>query len=327
MNDQAIGGYFGLEGHTGQCLPFTSGVALNSGRNALEYILKSRPNIQHVYLPVYMCPVVLQPLIHLGLEWSFYRIDSTLSPIIHSPLSEHEAMLLVNYFGVCDKLVLHTSGPDRNRLIVDASQAFFFRPPSPIAAFYSPRKFFGVPDGGFAINVGHDLLSLDQDISHDRCLHLLKRLDLGAESGYVDFAMNEQNFNNRPLRKMSRLTTTLLSDINYAFCAQRRRDNFRCLHAELSPLNKLDFKLEDDSVPMVYPLWIKSGACLREALRVQRIYCAQYWPELPVAVSPGSVEHSLQKDLVALPIDQRYGNDDMARILMAIDTWTKAQCV
>ena len=70
------------------------------------------------------------------------------------------------------------------RVIVDACQAFYHVPVDGVPAFNSPRKFFGVPDGGFAMQVSPAALAaLERDRSDDRCTHLLRRADRGDGQG------------------------------------------------------------------------------------------------------------------------------------------------
>ncbi|MFN5704969.1 MAG: hypothetical protein ACK45U_03865, partial [bacterium] len=77
MNE--IGGYFELElNRKSEYHP--EAIKLNTGRNALEYILRVR-NYKKVYLPLYTCDAVLQPLKKLKIEFEFYNIDLQLNPV------------------------------------------------------------------------------------------------------------------------------------------------------------------------------------------------------------------------------------------------------
>ena len=52
-----IGGYFELE--RGPFKPYHDGVYLNSGRNALRYIVR-KLGIHKIHVPYYTCPVVFE---------------------------------------------------------------------------------------------------------------------------------------------------------------------------------------------------------------------------------------------------------------------------
>lgn len=46
--------------------------------------------------------------------------------------------------------------------------------------------------------------------------------------------------------------------------------------------------------------------------------CPTYWPELLELCEMDSVEYNLARKLLPLPIDQRYGEEDMQRIIDVI---------
>ena len=52
-----IGGYFGLERFTGKEY-YDSLISLNTGRNALAYLLKSR-TIKKIYIPYFLSHIIL----------------------------------------------------------------------------------------------------------------------------------------------------------------------------------------------------------------------------------------------------------------------------
>ena len=74
---KAIGGYFELaDREAGGRYP-VDGVRLNTSRNALEYIIRSLPDVRHVYLPLYTCEAVVEPIKRLpNVGFSFYHINN-----------------------------------------------------------------------------------------------------------------------------------------------------------------------------------------------------------------------------------------------------------
>ena len=139
-----IGGYFELELRKGEEY-HKDAIRLNSGRNAFEYILRAR-GYKKVYLPYYTCNVMLEPINRLSLEYEFYHIDEHLEPLFnYNKIGENEAFIFTNYFGLKGKIVQKLSKICTN-LIIDDSQAFFENPIAGIDTFYSPIKFFGIPD-------------------------------------------------------------------------------------------------------------------------------------------------------------------------------------
>ena len=103
-------------------------------------------------MPSYLCDSMLAPVEKAGVECIFYSLDAHFDIIDDITLGESDWLLYVNYFGICgpniDRLRdRHASG----QLILDHSQAFYAAPTECLATIYSPRKFFGVPDGGLLV--------------------------------------------------------------------------------------------------------------------------------------------------------------------------------
>lgn len=286
------------------------GVPLNSGRNALRYVLRAL-DIKKIAIPRYTCPVVWDVLTEENIEFSLYNLDEKMLPILDG-LSEDCFILANNYFGVCGKNI-ETLSQKFKKLIVDDSQSFY-APKMGLAQFNSPRKFFAVSDGGFAICDKKLSEELPRGVSWDRCLHLLKRVDLGSDAAYPDYSKNESLISEFPFARMSRLTERMLkaSDVNGA--KKIRLENFSVLHAELSKKNLFKFALSDSDVPMAYPLLIENPD-LRKKLIDNKIFVASYWPNMEKYSSEKSFELYLKKFLIPLPIDQRYKKEDMERIL------------
>jgi len=314
----SIGGYFELELRKGKEY-HPNAIALNTGRNAFELILKVK-KYKKVFIPYYTCDAILEPINKLNLDYEFYNIDKTLRPIFDFNKILKEAVFVYNnYFGICDKQVTEIIKKCKN-IIIDNSQAFYSKPTKNIDAFYSPRKFFGVPDGSYLYTDTYIKNKFDQDISNNKCLHLLGRVDKGAEEFYQNYLENENSLIGQPIKVMSNLTQQLLKSINYKDIARKRRENFIFLHKYLAGKNKLSFDLNPKEVPMVYPYWIEKGSELKNTLIKNKIYVATYWPNVIDWIKSENVfEKYLFDNLIPLPIDQRYNKKHMRIILSLIN--------
>lgn len=307
-----IGGYFELELNRGSEY-HNSAISLNLGRTAFEYLLRSK-KIHKVFLPFYTCDVMLEPVKKTGTVYEYYHIDNYLEPVFdYTLLRSTDYFLYTNYFGLKDKFIEELAKKVPN-LIIDNSQAFFAKPITRVDTFYSPRKFFGVPDGGYLYMEGVSDLEFPQDSSLERFKHLLKRVEFGAEVGYEDFKANDISFINNPIMRMSKLTKALLCNIDYEFAKRKRVENFLFLHDHLSKSNELQIKLVGESVPMVYPFLTNKYNIKRELLK-NKIYVATYWPNVIKNNKKGEVEYYLAERIVCLPIDHRYGIEEMKEII------------
>lgn len=314
----AIGGYFESEpDREGKGFSHTDAAWLNTGRNALEFILTSLMPIRRVYIPYFTCEVIMEPFEKLGVPHTYYHINRHLELQSSIQLGEGEYLLYTNYFGVKDAYVQKLHACYGSSLIVDNAQGLFMQPLIGCKTVYSLRKFVGLPDGGLAYpNHAADEAALSLDSSADRIAHLHLRKRYGAQAGYSAFQENERKLDGRPMMRMSQETRRMISHIDFENVQSARRRNFLQLHEKLSGSNL--FAVPDISTfaaPMVYPYWIEHGNELRKKLIEERVFVATYWPNVPEWVGPDSLEYGLTANLLALPIDQRYGRKEMNRIL------------
>ena len=315
-----IGGYFSLEINEGREL-HAQALRLNAGRYALEYILKAR-KYRKVYIPYFICESVLQPLRRLGVESEFYHINEQLEPAIKLKPKAEEAVLYVNYFGLKNRFA-DTFCYAYPNTILDQTQAFYSEPGNKdkgikCDTFYSCRKFFGVPDGAYLYTDCILAENLSQDESFERMTFLTKRIDRSAQEGYADFHTNDKSMSNVGMKRMSKLTEAMMAGIDYSAKANKRIQNFYVLDKALRESNRFKWDVDYGTVPLVYPYLVENGAQLRQRLINNQVFCARYWPNVLEWCKKSDWEYQLAENLVCLPIDQRYGEEEMKRILSII---------
>lgn len=312
----AVGGYFELELRKGEHY-HKNALKLNTARNCLEYILKVR-KYNKVYIPCYICEVLLEPFKKCNVLYEFYQINQKLEPEKEVSLKKGEAFLYINYFGLKQNCVEKLSLIYGKQLIVDNAQAFFEKPISSTDTFYSARKFFGVADGAY-LYIDENLQEfIEQDKSYKRMLHLLKRIDTSPDEGFEDYQFNERLLNNIAIKHMSSITQRVLSSIDYKSVAKIRRNNFNFLKKELNESNKLEITRFDNYAPMVYPYFTNNGAELKRLLIENQIYVATYWNNELDGTENFSLEKEFGNNLVPLPVDQRYNIEQMGKIIRCI---------
>jgi len=311
-----IGGYLELQFSNGNEY-YPNLLKLNTGRNALEYILKVK-GYTSVYIPYFTCEVILEPLKKLGIPYQFYTIDDKFDPVLDFQVGPTECFLYTNYFGLKQETVLSLSKKFEN-LIIDNSQAFFSEPLAEVDTFYSCRKFFGVPDGAYLHTTSSVKLKLERDISINRISHLVKSIDLGIENGYQDFLDNNNVLSNNPIRRMSNFSQKALAGIDYKECKYRRNSNFMYLHDFLLKYNDHSFDASSINGAMVYPL-VHTSTAIKKKLIEKKIFVPTYWPNVFDWTTRKMLEFYLAEHLVSLPIDHRYTHADMKRIINVLKT-------
>lgn len=308
-----IGGYFELELYN-ETLPRSENLKLlNSGRNCLRYILKTN-NTKHVYVPKYTCDAILEIIDSMGIKFSFYPITKRLEVKEAIHIRRNELIIYTNYFGIKDEYCNYLSTKYGDRLVIDSCQAFYFKPPIKGHTFYSPRKFFGVPDGGILFTNKKVNEYIPSCTSYQRFAHLLKRIDVGAEAAYADYLKNEKSFKNEPLCQMSPLTAKLLSNIDLNSAKKIRTKNFNFLHKHLNSINEFTAITETFEAPLIYP-FMTNDKLIKQRLTENKIFTATYWPNVLEWCKKTDIEYNLANNLIPLPIDQRYGTEEMESIV------------
>ena len=115
---------------------------------------------------------------------------------------------------------------------------------------------------------------------------------------------------------MSKLTENLLHGIDYEVVMKKRTQNFAYLHEKLHSLNKLNL-----SVPygaFMYPLYIENGAEVRKELQTRKIFIPTLWPAVFNLCEENEYEYDMAKNILPIPVDQRYGMRDMEYIVQEI---------
>lgn len=307
-----IGGYFGLERFSGREYHHDM-IGVNSGRNALLYILKAR-HYQKIYIPRFLCDSVSQLCCREGYEYEEYSIDADFMPVFDRALKPEEAIYLVNFYGqISNESVLEMKRRWGN-IIFDNVQDFFRKPVAGIDTIYSCRKFFGVPDGGYVACDAHLEEELPPDVSKDRMKHILGRFEETGSAYYGDFQANDEMFYDLPLGGMSLLTRNILRGIDYDAVRSARNSNYAQLAAVLDAYNGLQPAAPDG--PYCYPFYCKKGMPLKRKLAAEKIYVATLWPN--VLELDGTLEKDFAENILPLPCDQRYDENDMNRIICTV---------
>jgi hypothetical protein len=149
-----------------------------------------------------------------------------------------------------------------------------------------------------------------------------------ARGVYVDDAAylrwieeSEELLDGSAPRQVSWLSETMLAAEDAAAAARARRDNWRALAAALSGrayVEPLFGALPAGAVPLAFPLLVEEGRRdgLRRFLAGRRMYCAVHWalPEEGTAVE----DLRLSRQLISLPLDQRYGADEMRSLARSV---------
>ena len=308
--------------------PHGTGILLNTGRNALEYILRTIKQVSRIYIPYFTCEVVLEPIKRLRIPYNYYHINQCFEIAEDIKLGDNEYIIVNNYYGIKDSYISSLYNAYGEHMIVDCAQAFFAPVKSEIKAFYSSRKYVGVADGGIAY-IGNEqpidtsFYEEEPTVSHSD--HLFIRKEKGAEAGFACYQADEEALDNQPIRKMSSVTKEALSLIDYEKIKAKRLSNWAVIEEVFADKNQIQLPaISEFECPMVYPYAVSNGQDLRRWLIENKVFVAKYWPNV-LPCKGFELEVSLANNVMALPIDQRYGEEDMERIVSIINEFDKRQ--
>ena len=336
MSAKLIGGMFGLGAYSKPAKappPFLTGTELlltnaRSGMHLLASLL--RPS--RIWMPSFLCDVMIDAA--RGFDVQFYevtaRLHATRSWI--EDVHENDLVVLLDYFGFpCDRSVAVSIKQRGGWVLEDASQALLSLDVGACADYvlFSPRKYFGIPDGGILRNNTTVPLPerhlkrppVDWWLKAFHSTILRREFDLygGERSWYQLFTETERD---GPIGayRMSELSRTLLE---YSFdsseIARRRVENYETLNVYLSQL-ALFPDLPSGVIPLGYPICVNNRDQVRRRLFDNNIYPPIHWPIDAVVPETFTDSHRLAGTILTLVCDQRYDSDDMertARIVLA----------
>ena len=332
-----------------------------SGRNGLAIVLdqwKERLEGGHLLLPDYFCWDAVLPLIE-GVKVRFVRIGDQLLPEIESlkrELSDPKlrAVILLDYFGLCDlRAQLELIKLQRPDILIgiDAAQAFLglfnatMRYPGVDAIVSSPRKVLPIPDGGLVLMRNHNAMPIltrtERSIERDalylaagtlREAVVTRKLDEGLSAAmevlYVELFDRHNGLISPEIEAISLLSAEIIRRTDLRKVANQRSANTACLRQML--FNGRSRNILRAALPtlngagLAFPVRVTSGHRnpLRTHLRAKGYFCAVHWPVSDQANSILGVEaRCLANELLSLPVDQRYDENDMCQLANAIEDY------
>lgn len=289
---------------------------LNSGRAAIYHALRIT-GCNTIWLPVYQCDTVRDFLNKKNVPIKYYHIDKNFNPI-DLKQDKHEAVLLVNYYGIMSNKRMKELALKYQNVIIDNSQAFFCKPIESCMNVYSCRKFVGVPDGAYVIgkNAHWFLGKYEEGHSSDTSLFLLQRVEYGCEGkAYESRKVNERRLEVEDIMKMSKLTQTILDGTDYEFIKRKRLENFKLACSLFGDINKIDplVYCDEETIPMVYPLVAEDDKLLNK-LQKAKHFQGHWWSYLLNETKESDFENWLSRYIVPITIDQRYGKEELEYI-------------
>lgn len=289
-----------------------------------------------IWYPAYICPeVVLSPFSN---RIRFYPVGYELRPDfewLEGRLNARDAVIGVDYFGSKRKEEWLRFSSHRSDIlwIEDSAQALDPQSCWGDWVVYSPRKLFGIPDGGIGVcrngskQIEFPVVSrpLTFENASARLAPLYWRYEDKGESrnkiwysAYRKAEESEISFQEADLRwTMSRLSFDILNALDVRTAIAKRQQNAEVLHKAVP--EKLRFWQTLPNNPLLgYPIISANRDEIASRLAASVIFCPVHWRDIPAPQKDFPDEHRLSEKLLTLPCDQRYGTSEMLQIAEAL---------
>ena len=332
-----IGGMFGLElggdffRPEGAVLPpllIRPHLRLATARSGFALLAETlKPG--SVWLPSYLCSVIPQSVASRNFQVRYYAVDEHLGIAGHDWLREirrGDMVVFIDYFGF---RTWEASGEQARQhgawVIEDTAQAMLNMSFSDQSHYIiaSPRKFVGVPDGGI-LAVGTDVLLPEVELAASDSAWWLKALRAsmlraefdrhGGDREWFEIFLETEAAGPSEPRRMSELSQLLLERLDWAEISRARRGNYQFLASELGRL-ALFPDLPPETVPLGFPIRVRDRDWLRQTLFDAQIYPPVHWQIGRVVPDDFKASHALAGEIMTIPCDQRYGREDLERVV------------
>jgi len=321
-------------------------VWLSTGRSAIQFVINSiedrNPRTKKVaVLPSFTCDTVFEPFLKSGYEVYYYPIEKdlvTTSDAILETVFKHDASIVLfhHYFGfdtldgqvdrMCE--VLRELG---KYTIEDCTQCLYSDISRADSDFTvgSIRKWTGTPDGGFAVcrdgsfndkpqRPDKDLEEAKIKASYAKYRYLFEHKGDKGDMLAMYRAAEDILDNQEEICNISDMSVKVQTNLNVNELKSKRRANFELLSQELKQYVKPVFTLMDRETPLYFPVLVEDRGALQKHLVANAIYAPVVWPKDDKQPTQCEDAENAYGHLLCIPIDQRYGADDMERIVEVI---------
>lgn len=336
-------GLFGCKG--------TDYVWLSTGRSAIRFVIetieKRKPGLKRVaVLPSFTCNTVSEPFHKSEYAVFYYPVEKdlrTTSDAILQTAIENDATIVLfhRYFGFdtldgqVDKMceILHELG---KYTIEDCTQCLYSDIHRSKCDFVvgSIRKWTGTPDGGFAVcregkffgkpqktDVQLEKAKVEASFAKYRYIfdHEGEKSEMLAMYRHAEDILDNQT----KIYAISTTSVKVQSNLDIDNLKRKRRENFKLLENIMNSRVKTVFWLNNQEVPLYFPIIVDDRSALQKHLVDNAIYAPVVWPKDELQPMQCEGAEYLYKHLLCIPIDQRYNQDDMRRIAKVIDNFYK----
>lgn len=314
----------------------------DSGRSAIRVLKKViKPGV--VLLPCYICDSIIQSF---GETFSvvFYKIDEDFSvdreDFERKLKDEVSVVYIMHYFGqLQDKGFLEYIKESKSQygftVIEDTTHSIFTK--SKTIGDYcicSLRKWFPIMDGGVLYSdeelpgiLMEGVLPKNPSIKLEamilKKLYIEGKLDNNGLYRRIFEEEEDKLIFQQTVFQISLLSKCLLKYFSVGELIRRRKENYRELQKEISKLGVELVLRGNEFVPLSCPIYIGNRDDFRNYLIKNNVFCAIHWPLEGTVLEGDEKAMQMSGHIISLPIDQRYGREQMQYLINVVKTYFK----
>ena len=324
-------------------------VFTSSGRSAISLVLSDfEIQCKRALLPSFTCESVIVPFLQKGYHVEYYSVgnnliidrDSFLKDIKNSDAS---VILIHNYFGFDTTSSIKEVITDLRKqgivVIEDITQVLYSSFERLHADYYvgSFRKWDGIPDGGFVLKANgrfrfkpekEDTRLIEAKIDAMMAKYNYLFCGVGEKSVFLKkFSEAEELLEKQStIYRMAEASYKEQANLNIDLLKAKRRSNYQYLlrnlnHKMVTPLFE---HIADSVVPLYFPVLCGGArASLQVWLRDNHIFAPIVWPKPECILDAIRDTDYFYDNLLCIPCDQRYGQEEMEKVISVIDKWDR----
>ncbi|MBE5756529.1 MAG: hypothetical protein E7342_01900 [Clostridiales bacterium] len=319
-----------------------------SGRDALKSVaIFYKQTHKKVLLPALCCESMVSPFLMNGYEIDFYKFNEDISIDLEDvckKITEDTVFLYQAYFGIepiskdnLEELKRKNNKTifleDRTHVALNNVNDSEFMPDVIVASI---RKWVGLPDGGLLFS--KDKVDFEKEVDKDGTFSSMRLKAMRKKSRYLknkNKKLKEEYLEilkkasleldlSKNAYKISKKSEKILSKIDFLKILDKRINNINLLKKLISSLacnNKIKIIDNYTSVGNLYfPIFVENRDLIQSKLAKNGVYCPVIWPIPNEAIGVCEVSESIANNILALPIDQRYNEEDMKYIADTLES-------
>lgn len=329
--NQSANSFFDYIGDKNYCL-------FDSGRSALRAVVDKLSD-SYILIPEYICESVIKCFPKDKIV--FYKLRDNLQideeDLIDKINSNVSAVYINHYFGTVQNFdtlnaILKQKEKHGFKIIEDTTHSIFSNKQTiGDFCFASLRKWFAIPNGG--------VLYSNSDLINRFCFDkicrskdnkkmyamMLKTLYLNGQL-YCNlkyreiFKECEKNLDEqKDIKRISDVAEFLLGCFDVGEMIEKRKQNYKYIKSELDCIGvKQVCEFSKEDCPYTIPILVPNRDDFRKYLSANNIYCAVHWPFDGFKSDERPLTSKLSDNIISLPIDQRYGEEEIEYLLKVI---------